>query len=375
MPMHMDEELRRAGIDPSKSVLKYSNSRTKYGDKILPNVLDYNLNYPQLYNIMREHNRIEVLERYQWIDLPPGLTQDIIERVLFYRGKGVLYFNDNVEKFQFLPFSLNGQIDEYGRYLKVNTLPFTGVDEIDEKNKKNKKFVYEDLEIVYDLPYNEEMLKKARSGKPVGIIINDNSLGLSQSPIVRSIYVEPVLRSMATIMQIINATIFGAADHNLLQVETEAELDSINEQIEAINADILRGKRFTPLQGKFPITPLKTSNTYDIEGLFGTFNSMSNFLKSISGIANAGVFDKKAHLLQEEQKLNGSNSDDVYYNGLRNRQEPMILYQAYYGGRTWCSSKRGMSGAEAENMQMGEIDDPDNTQRNNVAGGQENGNY
>ena len=138
--------------------------------------------------------------------------------------------------------------------------------------------------------------------KPVGIIINDSSLGVSQQPIIRSKFSEPVLRLMSTIIQLINTAIFGAADHNLVQVENENEYNSVRSQINAINADILNCNRFTPIIGTFPITPLKTSNTADIEGLFGAFNSASNLLKSINGIANAGVFDKKAHLLQEEQK-------------------------------------------------------------------------
>ena len=179
---------------------------------------------------------------------------------------------------------------------------------------------------------------------------------------------------MATLMQIINTAMYGSADHSLLQIENESELYSIQNQINAINADILRGNRFTPIVGNLPITPLKTSNTANLEGLFGTFNSLTNFLKSITGVANAGVFDKKAHLLQEEQRLNGSNSDDIYYNGLRLRQEFCLMVQAYYNYPVWCESKRGMSEAQAENVMIGETTDTDNTQYNDNKGGDDNGN-
>lgn len=379
MPMYDTNSLLLAGIPQSKNMLKYGNAIDQNGNVITPNPSKYNLDYSSLFAIMREQNMIETLERYMWTNVPPGLTQDLIERLLFFRGKGVFYFNDKVEKFQFLPFALNGVIDEYGRFTKCNTLPFTGVDEVEEKNgkKKSKKplnAVYEDLEIVYDLPYNEEMIKSIRDRKIVGIILNDNSLAVSQQPVIRSNYVKPVLHMMATLMQIINTAMYGNADHNLIQVENESELDSINQQIAAINFDILRGRRFTPIVGKLPITPIKTSNTANLEGLFGTFNSLSNFLKSITGIANAGVFDKKAHLLQEEQKLNGSNSDDIYYNGLRLRQEFCLLVQAYYGYPVWCESKRAMSEVQSQNMMTGETTDPDNTQYNDLQGGESNGN-
>ena len=376
MPMFDTSSFLAAGITPSKKVLKYGNAIDQNGNTITPNPIKYNLDYDSLFAIMREQNMVETLERYMWTNIPFGLTQDLIERLLFFRGKGVFYFNDKVEKFQFLPFALNGTIDEYGRYMKCNTLPFTGMDEV-PKNGKAKKLqpvVYEDLEIVYDIPYNEEMIKNARKRKTVGIVLNDNSLAISQQPIIRSNYVKPVLHMMATLMQIINTAMYGNADHNLIQVQNESELESINHQINAINFDILKGRRFTPIVGELPIVPIKTSNTANLEGLFGTFNSLTNFLKSITGVANAGVFDKKAHLLQEEQRLNGSNSDDIYYNGLRLRQEFCIMVQAYYGYPVWCESKRGMSEAQSENMITGETTDPDNTQYNDNQGGNANGN-
>lgn len=379
MPMYDTLTLLQAGIQQTKKMLKYGNAIDQNGNAITPNLLKYNLDYDSVFGIMRHQNMIETLERYQWINVPFGLTQDLIERLLFFRGKGVFYFNDKVDKFQFLPFALNGFIDEYGRFTACDTLPFTGVDEDEkEKNgkekKKNQPLIYENLELVYDLPYNEEMLKKVRGEKPVGIILNDNSLAISQQPIIRSNYVKPVLHMLATLLQIINTAMFGSADHNLLQVQNESELMSVQSQIDAINQDILKGKRFTPVVSTMSITPLKSSNTADLEGLFGTFNSLTNFLKSITGVANAGVFDKKAHLLQEEQKLNGSNSDDIYYNGLRLRQEFCLMVQAYYGYPIWCESKRGLSEAQEDNVLEGETTDPDNTQQSNLTGGNENGN-
>ena len=375
MPMFDTTSLLQAGIPQSNKMIKYGNAIDQEGKVITGNPLNKNLKYDSLYAIMRKQNMVETLERYQWINIPFGLTQDLIERLLFYRGKGVLYFNDKVGKFQFLPFSLNKTIDEYGRYTRCNTLPFTGVDDDqDKKSKKNKNdtqtLIYQDLELVYDLPYNEEMMDKAKNGKPVGIILNDSSLEISQQPVIRANYVRPVLHLMATLMQIINTAMFGCADHNVISVENETQLESINNQINGINQDILNGKRFTPIIGTIPVQTLKTNNTANLEGLFNTFNSLNNFLKQITGVANAGVFDKKAHLLQSEQELNGSNADDIYYNGLRLRQEFCLMVQAYYNYPIWCESKRALSTAQKENMLEGETDNPDNTQQMVKEGGE-----
>lgn len=379
MPMYDTSTLLRAGIPLSKEMVKYGNAIDQHGRTVTPNPENNNLKYDDLYSIMSEQNKIETIEKYMWVNVPFGVTADIIERLVFYRGKGVMYFNDKVGKFQFLPFGLNGVIDEYGRYTQCNTLPFTGVDTSTGDNRKKKKskvqdLVYAELPLVYDLPYSEDLLSYIKKKKPVGIILNDSTLGISQQPIIRSNYVKPVLHLMATLMQIINTAMFGNADHNLVQVENPSEFESINQQIDAINFDILKGRRFTPIVGTLPITPLKTTNSSDLEGLWNTFNSLNNFLKSITGIANAGVFDKKAHLLQSEQALNGSNADDIYYNGLRVRQEFCLMVQAYYNYPIWCLSKRAMTEAQAERMATNETSDPDNTQYNDLQGGENNAN-
>ena len=95
--------LEFAGIPLSSKMLKYGNGIDKDGKVITANPRDYGLNYDSLYAIMQQQNFIETLERYQWTNLPMGVTADIIERILYFRGKGVLYFNDDVGKFQFLP--------------------------------------------------------------------------------------------------------------------------------------------------------------------------------------------------------------------------------------------------------------------------------
>lgn len=375
MPMFDTSAILNAGIPLSNKMIKYGNSIDQDGNVVTPSLEKFQLQYDSLYAIMRHQNMIETYERYMWTNVPFGLTPDIIERVLFFRGKGVFYFNDKVQKFQFLPFALNGEIDEYGRFTRCNTLPFTGVDEKkkNNKSKKNERLIYENLDLVYDLPYDEESFNIVKNKNTVGIILNDNSLSVNQQPVIRSNFVKPVLHLLSTLIQIINTAMYGSADHNLIRVDNESEYESIKQQIDAINFDILKGRRFTPVIGKLPIEPIKTSNTHDLEGLFNTFNSLTNFLKSISGIANAGVFDKKAHLLQEEQRLNGSNADDIYYNGLRLRQEFCLMIQAYYNYPVWCQSKRGMSEVQAENMSTGETSDPDNTQYNNLKGVEQNG--
>ena len=103
MPMYDTVSIQAAGFKLSPNHLKYGNAIDQNGNAISPNLLKYNLNYDDLYTIAREQNRIEILERYMWVNVPFGVTADIIERILYYRGRGVLYYNEDLDKFQFLP--------------------------------------------------------------------------------------------------------------------------------------------------------------------------------------------------------------------------------------------------------------------------------
>ena len=80
MPMYDTDTIFAAGIKPNKGILKYGNSIDQNGNPVVPNLLKYNLDYDSLYSIMKQQNKIETIERYMWLNVPPGLTADLILR-------------------------------------------------------------------------------------------------------------------------------------------------------------------------------------------------------------------------------------------------------------------------------------------------------
>ena len=94
----------QAGIDPKTGLpLKCSGS--------LPSEL--------VNNVKRQLNIVDLqdaLNRYTWYNLPKGLTGNLIERILYYKGQGALFYMESNETFYFLPFALDGSIDVYGRF-------------------------------------------------------------------------------------------------------------------------------------------------------------------------------------------------------------------------------------------------------------------
>lgn len=351
-----------AGISLNKG-LKYSNTIDQNGSIVRPSTQNANLKYESIYTALGIQDLREFIERYQWVNVPRGLDHELIERILYFRGKGLIYYNDKAEKFQFLPFSLNKTIDEYGRYTRARTHPFIGV----SNDEEGKSLVCEDIEIVYDDLYLqmelgdpetvERIKNEWESGEDKGIIIFDSSLALNQSPPIRSNTVKPILSSQATCYQIINTAMFSAADYNLISAQNESEYYSLQAQLGSVNENILRGNRFGAVLGQLKLDSLRTTNASQLQELWETFNSLDNFRKSTLGVANSGVFNKKERMLQLEQQLNGSNADDIYMNGLAQRQRACELFNQYYGANMWCMSKRAPTMTEQGKNMVGDTDD------------------
>lgn len=352
-----------AGIPLTGRNIKYGNSVDQNGNVVMRSLLGANISYAKIKEALEWQDIKEFTQRYQWVNVKYGLNSELIERVAYFRGKGIGYYNSNVEKFQHLPFALNGRIDEYGRYTRCNSLPFTGTSLDNEGNS----YVMREIEIVYDDLFDidniddpnvqEAIRMEWESGTDKGIILNDSCLGLSQMPQVRATAVQPIISSMATCWQIINTAMFASADYNLIINPNESEYNSIMDQINSINERILNGRRYGVLNAKINMESMRTSNTANLQDLWETFNSLDNLRKATMGTANSGVFNKKERMLQSEQMLNGSNADDIYMDGLRQRQRYCELFNQYYGANMWVMSKRTPTENEMGHNVMGDSDD------------------
>ena len=80
----------------------------------LPTKFDGNLPC-NLQNAILQRLRVideqDAVNRYVWFNLPTGINASLIERVLFYKGQGCLFYMESDGKFYFLPYALDGSID------------------------------------------------------------------------------------------------------------------------------------------------------------------------------------------------------------------------------------------------------------------------
>ena len=106
-------ELIQAGINPATGLpIKMGGSPSQLKEDIR-----------KLLRIVDEQNAVN---RYNWINLPDGLTGELIERMLYYKGQVAFFYMETDNTFYCLPYALDGSIDVYGRFTGITPIPFNG---------------------------------------------------------------------------------------------------------------------------------------------------------------------------------------------------------------------------------------------------------
>ena len=107
--------------------------------------------------------------------------------------------------------------------------------------------------------------------------------------------------------------------------------------------------------------------------------AMDNLRLSFLGLDNGGLFQKKAHLLEAEQKANTGNAGLVLQDGLKQRQAFCDLVNSIWGLGIWCDISEVVEGIDKDGN--GEISDQQDQSgaesgaqpENNDDGGDEDG--
>jgi hypothetical protein len=64
--------------------------------------------------------------------------------------------------------------------------------------------------------------------------------------------------------------------------------------------------------------------------------SLDNYRLSLYGLDSSGMFEKKAHMLQDEMSMNSVNNKLVYEDSLKYRQDACTIINSIWGLNVWC---------------------------------------
>lgn len=343
MPTMYDPNiLLQAGIDPKTGLPK------KMADLVGGSKLS-------IKDSLRIVDRQDAINCFTWYNLPEGLTPEIIERILYYKGQGMFFYMEDVNKFLFLPYALDGTIDVYGRYNSVTPLPFNGTSSANEDGKEKPWITGLTREVVYTVELPEDYISDngeikvneiIEKQKNSCVILKDFTEGIAQTNQRRCDLQEPLLDIMSDCIPFMRTALLNATGVQGVRVTNQNEADSVLVASRAVNDAALNGRKWVPITANIEFQELTDGALGKAEEFMLALQSLDNFRLSLYGLDNGGLFQKKSHMLQEEQEVNQGNVGLILRDRLNQRQRFCNIINSIWGLGMWCDVSETVIGMD-----------------------------
>lgn len=289
-------------------------------------------------------DRQDAINRYKWFNLPDGLNQELIERILYYRGQGMFFYMPTNNRFYFLPYTLTGKgIDVYGRFIQVTPLPFNGNTSDGDKDKPWIQGLVRDVQ--YDIMLEEPELSDMDNKC---VLLHDYAIGISQTVAARSVTQDAILDLMSNCLPYLNTALMNSTGVSGMRIQNENERQDVFNMSAAIENCALTGQKYIPIVSGVELQELTSGETGKAEEFLLAMQSLDNYRLSLYGLDNGGLFQKKSHMLEAEQKVNQGMSSIIYTDGLKQRQEFCNIVNSIWGLMIWCDVSEDVLGADTD---------------------------
>lgn len=340
--------LIQAGIDPKTGLpIKFAS--------LLPCHLKENIKAR-----LRVVDEQDSINCFTWYNLPSGITPQLLERILYYRGQGAFFYVEELNKFYFLPYALHAPdrgtgIDIYGRYKEITPVVFNGSPNGEEKKKETPFIPNLYRECLYEVELPENYIKKDGSVDIEGVLntqntkcvlLHDYTEQISQTTLSTQMLNDPLLDVMAEMIPFARTALLNSTGVQGMRVTSEDEAVNVELASQALNNAALSGKKWVPTVGNTEFQDLTGGNIAKAEEFFQALQSLDNFRLSTYGLDSGGLFQKKSHMLQAEQEMNTGYANLIMRDRLLNRQNFCTLVNSVWGLNMWCEPSESVLGID-----------------------------
>lgn len=323
------EAIESTGIDPLKGAPQLTNVLTI--KKGLP-YFSANVDCVLQKDIFKQLKIIDYIDHnnaYKWYNLPNGLTGQLIERILYYRGQGVFFYMSANDNFYFLPYTKgkNGELDVYGRFTWVTPVQFMG-NEIETKDDKPKPFIQNmEKHAVYDILLELDI----HDFEDSAVILKDYESGISDFIVSRSALQNSLLEIMSEAIPMARTSLLSSSGVVGVRVNDENQAEEILHASQGIKNAALTGNIWMPIVASTEFQELTNNNALKSEEFLLYLQALDSYRLSQYGIDTGGIFQKKAHMLESEQAMNSGRARLVYQSGLSLRQQFCDIVNSIWG--------------------------------------------
>ena len=279
--------------------------------------------------VLDEQNAIH---RYVWYDLPPGLDGELIERMLYLRGQLAFFYLEPLNRFYCLPYALAGDIDVYGRYLKITPLIFAGSKNGGQSKDKSKPFINGFKKTpYYEIPDQTDPKAILKAISDGAVIVRDYTQQIGESIIPRSVMMDGVLEMMAECLPMARTALIASSGVKGMRVGSDDEKEEVKDANDSIMEASLTGQINIPIKGMQEFQELGAGSTLKVEDFLVDMQALDNFRLSLHGLDSGGLFQKKSHMLESEQAMNETRSRSALQDGLLIRQRACDIINGIWG--------------------------------------------
>lgn len=322
------EPIIAAGIDPftGRPLKAVEGLRSPYKEGIR-----------KLIRILDEQDAIT---RYQWYNLPCDLSSLELERLLYYRPGLCLFYSEVLDKFYFMPYALEGNLDAYARYKTIHPVPFTTTGDTTTTSAQAEYLSTLKLEVLYDVPTDTVDPTK------VTAILRDYPNQMSQINIPRQQLQEPLIDMMSDCLPFARTALFNSTGVVGMRVNSQDESTNVLAANKSIDSAALNGQRYIPILSNLDFQELTSGKVANSEEFLLYLQALDNLRLGFLGLDNGGLIQKKAHLLQSESDMNSSHARSALYSGLALRQRFCDIVNSVWGIGIWCDISESALGID-----------------------------
>ena len=304
---------------------------------------------------LRVRDEQRAVNRYKWYNLPSGMTGQFLERVLFYEGKGAFVYDKDTKMFYFLPFTLNGTIDQYGRYNGLTLLPFKGSTQTQEGSQLSLLITGKPKKPKYDIQLDALTLEDFDNS---AVILTDYTLQQSQEPTARQILNDPILDVMAETLCFTRTAMLNNTGVQGFIVQSEDDEKKVTQLSNGMAAAAIDGYKYVPINVPFQTQELTGENGLAGEDFLRTFQALDNLSLGAYGLDQGGVFEKQSGMTSFEMGMNQGMGNLVYEDGLTNRQHFCDIVNSIWDLGIMCEPAESVIGMDrnGDGMALNEQD-------------------